>query len=146
MNSLINNGRLIMNFSCITGSEHIPANYKSHYFDSTRTMGMLLYMFQIGPIKKRGGLIQRLLWIEPVTGIAVHQSGHFAKTQSVLIHRIDMTRDTGLHDGFLYIRVTHAVVYTRLPVGRTELTITERPLTAWKGVVTSQLAGERGGP
>jgi hypothetical protein len=135
-----------MNFSCITGSEHIPVNYSFRYFGPHPTMGMLLHIFQISPRKKHVGLIQGLLWIDPGTGIAVHQSGHFAKTPSVLIHRIDITGDTGLHDGFPHIRVTHGVVYTRRPVGRTELAITQRPLTAWKGVVTSQLAGERGRP
>jgi hypothetical protein len=123
-----------------------PTNYKFHYFGSTRTMGTLLYVFQIRPRKKRVGLIQGLLWIDAVTGIAVHQAGHFAKTPSVLIRRIDITRDTSLHDGFSYVRTTHAVVYTRLPVGRAELTITERPLTAGKGEATSRLAGERGRP
>jgi hypothetical protein len=123
-----------------------PANYKFHYFGSTRTMGTFLYGFQIRPRKKRVGLIEGLLWIDAATGIAVHQAGHFAKMPSVLIRRIDITRDTSLHDGFSYIRITHAVVYTRLPVGRAELTIVEGPLTASKGEVTSQLAGERSRP
>jgi hypothetical protein len=107
-------------------------------------MATLLYVFQINPRNKRIGLIQGSLWIDPITEISVHQIGHFAKTPSVFIHRIVIALDTSLHDAFPFIRITHAVVYTRVPVSRAELTIIERPLTAWKGDAIWQLAGERG--
>jgi hypothetical protein len=107
-----------------------PANYKFHYVGSIHTFGTLLYAFHVSPRKKRVGLIQGQLWIDPVTGVAVHQAGHFVKTPSVFLRRIEVVRDTHLRDGFPRIRVTHTVIDTRLPVGRAELTITERPLRA----------------
>lgn len=119
-----------------------PANYKFHYVGSIHALGTLLYVFQVSPRKKRVGLMQGQLWIDPVTGVAVHQAGHSVKTPSILLHRIDITRDTSLRDGFPYIRITHAVVDTRLPVGRAELTITERPLRAPDREAALQLTRE----
>jgi hypothetical protein len=91
-----------------------PANYKFHYAGSIHTFGTLLYVFQIRPRKKRVGLIQGQLWIDPITGVAVHQDGHFVKTPSVFLHRIEIVRDTSLCDGFPCVRVTHNVIDTRL--------------------------------
>jgi hypothetical protein len=123
-----------------------PANYKFHYAGSIETLGTLLYVFQISPRKKRAGLIKGQLWIDPVTGVPVHQAGHFVKKPSVLVRRIDITRDTSLRDGFPYIRSTHAVVHMRLPIGRAELTITERPLKVPDEEGASQLPEEKGKP
>jgi hypothetical protein len=105
-----------------------PANYKFRYRGSIHISGNLLYVFQVSPRKKRIGLIQGQLWIDPVTGVAVHEAGHFVKTTSVLLRRIEVVRDTSLYDGFPCARVTQNVIDTRLPVGQAELTITERPL------------------
>jgi len=105
-----------------------PVNYKFRYRGLIHTSGNPLYGFQISPRKKRVGLIQGQVWIDPVTGVAVHEDGHFVKTTSALLRRIAVVRDTSLCDGFPCVRVTHSVVDTRLPVGRVELTITERPL------------------
>lgn len=116
-----------------------PENYKFHYAGSIETLGKLLYVFQVSPRKNRDGLIKGQIWIDPVTGVPVHQAGYFAKKPSVLLHRIDITRDTSLRDGFPYLRITHAVVHTRLPGGRAELTITERPVQVQGGEASSQL-------
>jgi len=104
-----------------------PANYKFRYVGSVETSGTRVYVFQIAPKKKRAGLIQGQIWIDPATGIAVHQAGRFVKRPSVFIRRIEVTRDTNLRDGLPFTRVTHVAVDTRL-AGRAELTITERPL------------------
>ena len=119
-----------------------PANYKFRYRGSVRSLGVLLYVFQVNPRKKRVGLIQGWLWIDPVTGVAVHEAGHFVKTPSVFLHRVEIVRDTTLRNGFPCVRITHTVIDTRLPVGRAELTITERPLTAPDEAAALQLAGE----
>ncbi len=63
----------------------IPENYKFRYTGSTQALGTLLYVFQITPRKKRIGLIQGQIWIDPVTGIAVHEAGHFVKRPSVFL-------------------------------------------------------------
>jgi hypothetical protein len=123
-----------------------PTNYRFHYAGSIYALGALLYVFQISPRKNRAGLIKGQLWIDPATGVPIHQAGHFVKKPSVLIRRIDITRDTSLRAGFPYVRITHAVVHTRLPVGRAELTITERPLKVPGGEGASQLPEEKGKP
>lgn len=51
-----------------------PANYKFRYIGSTQVFGTHLYVFQITPRKKRIGLIQGQIWIDPITGIAVHEA------------------------------------------------------------------------
>lgn len=118
-----------------------PANYKFRYRGSIHTPATLLYVFQISPRKKRVGLIQGQLWVDPVTGVAVHEAGHFVKTPSVFLHRIEIVRDTSLCDGVPCVRVTHAVIGTRLPLGRAELTITEQPLRAPDEGKPLQLSG-----
>lgn len=107
-----------------------PANYKFRYTGSTQVLGAQLYVFQITPRKKRIGLIQGEIWIDPITGIAVHEAGHLVKRPSVFLRRIEITRDTTLCNGLPDIRVTHATIRTPLRAFRAELTITERPLRA----------------
>jgi hypothetical protein len=109
--------------------EVTPANYKFHYVGSLETNGTAVYVFQIAPKKKRVGMIRGQIWIDSVTGVAVHQAGRFVKRPSVFIRQIEVTRDTNLRDGLPDKRTTHVVIDTRL-VGRAELTITERPLQA----------------
>jgi hypothetical protein len=123
-----------------------PVNYKFRYTGSTQALGTHLYVFQITPRKKRIGLIQGQIWIDPITGIAVHEAGHFVKRPSVFLSRIDITRDTILCDGLPYIRVTHTAIQTRLHALRAELTITERRLRAPDQPVASQFGSERGRP
>ena len=121
-----------------------PANYKFHYAGSIHSLGTLLYVFQVSPRKKRVGLIQGQIWIDPVTGVAVHQAGHYVKMPSVFLHRIEVARDTSLRDGLSYIRTTHTAIETRRHALRAELTITERPLRAPDGEAGSQSnRGER---
>jgi hypothetical protein len=104
-----------------------PANYKFRYMGSMQINGAEVYIFQITPKKKRAGLIQGQIWIDPATGVAVHQAGRLVKRPSVFIRRIEVARDSNLRDGLPSTRVTHVAVDTRM-VGRAELTITERPL------------------
>jgi hypothetical protein len=123
-----------------------PANYKFHYAGSIHSLGTLLYVFQVSPRKNRVGLIQGQIWIDPVTGVAVHQAGHYVKMPSVFLHRIEVVRDTTLRDGFSYIRTTHMAIQTRRRALRVELTITERPLRAPDGETASQLTKGEGKP
>ena len=121
-----------------------PANYKFRYAGSTQAFGTLLYVFQISPRKKRIGLIQGQIWIDPSSGVAVREAGHFVKTPSVFLRRIDVVRDTTLRDGLAYVRITHTAIETRRRVLRAELTITEQSVTASDERATSQLfSGER---
>jgi len=103
-----------------------PANYQFHYAGPVASEGRLEYVFQIAPRKKRDGLIQGVLWIDAATGTAVRVSGYLVKRPSIFVKRVDVTRETSLHDGVAESRVTHLALETRL-VGRAELTIHERP-------------------
>ncbi len=114
-----------------------PANYKFRYVGSIATDRTAVYVFQIEPKKKRAGLIQGQVWIDAATGIAVRQAGRFVKRPSVLIRRIDVTRETNLQDGLPGTRVTHVAIDTRL-LGRAELTITERPLQTVSSLITQR--------
>jgi hypothetical protein len=120
------------------------ANYKFHYAGSTQAFGTLLYIFQISPRKKRIGLVRGYIWIDPATGVAVREAGHFVRTSSVFLRRIDVERDTTLRAGLPYVRITHTEVETRGGAFRAELTITEQPVRMADKGVTSQLTrGER---
>ena len=119
-----------------------PANYKFRYDGSVEINGTTAYVFQITPRKKRAGLIRGQIWIDPVTGVAVHQAGRFVTQPSIFIRRIEVTRETNLRAGLPCTRFTHVAIETRL-VGRAELTITERTMQA-DSEVAQQLTTQRG--
>jgi hypothetical protein len=104
-----------------------PTNYKFHYAGSFAIDETPVYVFQITPRKKREGLIRGEIWIDSVTGFALHQAGGFVKRPSVFIRQIDVIRDINLVDGVPSSRVTRLTLRTSF-VGLVELTITERPV------------------
>ena len=88
------------------------------------------------PHKKREGLINGVLWLDSETGIAVRESGYLAKSPSVFVKRINLTRENELHNGTVAERITHIAVEERL-IGRAQLVTVERPTpedTAARGV------------
>jgi hypothetical protein len=99
-------------------------NYKFRYLASSG--GTPVYAFEITPRHKRTGLIKGELWIDGVTGVAVHETGYFVKKPSIFVRRIKITRDVSLSDGVPYLRTTHLDIDIRF-AGRAELTITESP-------------------
>ena len=103
-----------------------PANYKIHYAGSVRLDDRLTYAFRIIPRKKREGLVNGVLWLDSETGVAVRESGYLAKSPSVFVKRINLTRENALHDGIIAEKITHVSVEMRL-IGRAQLTIVERP-------------------
>jgi hypothetical protein len=113
-----------------------PANYKIHYAGSVWLGDRLTYAYRIFPHKKREGLINGVLWVDSETGIAVRESGYLAKSPSIFVKRINLTRENELHNGTIAERITHISVETRL-IGRAQLVIVERPTsedTAARGV------------
>jgi hypothetical protein len=107
-----------------------PANYNFRYMGSIQVGDSpMVYVFDISPKQKRDGLLQGQLWIDAQTGIAVRQTGFVVKKPSVFIRRIAIVRDLQLSDGTPSGRTTRVEIDTRI-VGRAELTITERPLSA----------------
>jgi hypothetical protein len=120
-----------------------PANYKFRYVGSVEADGTTVYRFQIAPKQKRAGLIRGQIWIDSSTGIAIHQAGRFVKRPSVLIRRIEITRDTIMRDGLPCTRVTYVAIDTRL-VGRADLKITEGPVRTTDRETAPQLTTEEG--
>lgn len=113
-----------------------PANYKIHYTGSVWLGDRLTYVYRMAPRKKREGLINGVLWLDSETGIAVRESGYLAKSPSIFVKRINLTRENELHKGTIIERTTHISVETRL-IGRAQLVIVERPTsedTAARGV------------
>lgn len=102
------------------------ANYKFHYNRSMPAANGLLYVFSIVPRKKREGLLKGELWLD-ADGFPVRQSGYLVKSPSIFIKRVNVARETRLHDGVAEARITHLTIDTRL-VGKAEITIEERPL------------------
>jgi hypothetical protein len=114
-----------------------PANYTIHYTGSVRVGDRLTYAYRMVPRKKREGLINGVLWLDSETGIAVRESGYLAKSPSIFVKRINLTREYELRNGTIGKRITHISVETRL-IGRALLVIVERPTsedTAAEGVV-----------
>jgi hypothetical protein len=103
-----------------------PANYKIHYAGTVWLGNRLTYAFRMIPRKKREGLINGVLWLDSETGIPVRESGYLAKSPSVFVKRINLTRENEFHNGAIAERVTHLSVEARL-VGRAQLIIVERP-------------------
>jgi hypothetical protein len=103
-----------------------PVNYKIHYVGTVRIGNRSVYTFRMIPRKKREGLINGLLWLDTETGIVVRESGYLAKNPSVFLKRVNLTRESQLHDGAIESRITHVSAETRL-VGRAQLVIVERP-------------------
>jgi len=103
-----------------------PANYRIHYAGTVWLRNRLTYAFRMIPCKKREGLINGVLWIDSETGVAVRESGYLAKSPSVFVKRINLTRENELHNGTIAERITHLSVEARL-IGRAQLIIVERP-------------------
>jgi hypothetical protein len=113
-----------------------PANYKIHYAGSVWLANRLTYAFRVIPRKKREGLINGVLWLDSETAIAVRESGYLAKSPSVFVKRINLTRANELHNGTIAERITHVSVEMRV-IGRAQLIVVERPTsdkTAVSGV------------
>jgi hypothetical protein len=112
-----------------------PANYKIRYAGTVQLANRLVYAFRMIPRQKREGLINGVLWLDSDTGIAVRESGYLAKSPSVFLKRINLTRENELFKDTVRERITHLSVDTRL-IGRAQLIIVERPASedlAWRG-------------
>ena len=106
----------------------IPANYKFRYAGAVRVGSRLTYAFRMVPRQKRVGLINGVLWIDAETGLAIRESGYLAKSPSIFVKRINLTRENELRNGAIEGRTTYVSVETRL-VGRAQLVIAERPFS-----------------
>ena len=104
----------------------LPSNYKIHYAGALRVNNRPVYAFRVVPRQKRVGLINGVLWLDAETGFAIRESGYLAKSPSIFVKRINLTRENQLRNGVVESKVTYVSVETRL-VGRAQLVIAERP-------------------
>jgi hypothetical protein len=111
-------------------------NYKFHYKNIVQTEVGRAYIFEVTPRKKRAGLIKGELWLDSETGIPVRLSGHFVKTPSLFIKRIEMTRDLSIHDGAVQARTTRLSIKTRL-AGTAEVQVLEQPHADFEDTATA---------
>ncbi len=118
-----------------------PANYRIRYVGLVQLQSGVAYAFRIVPRKKREGLINGVIWLDGDTGILVRESGYLAKSPSIFLKRVNLTREIDLRDGAVEARTTHVSIDTRL-VGRAQLMIVERPssdeVTDPQGVIAGQ--------
>ena len=105
-----------------------PANYKIHYAGTVRLANRLAYAFRVIPRIKREGLINGVLWLDSETGIAVRESGYLAKSPSVFLKRINLTRENELLNGTVAERITHVSV-DAVSLEKKKIIIVERPCT-----------------
>jgi hypothetical protein len=116
-----------------------PANYKIRYAGRVQLANGLAYAFRVIPHQKREGLINGVLWLDSETGIVIRESGYLAKSPSIFLKRINLTRENQLLDGTVTERITHLSVETRF-VGTAQLIIVERP--ASEDLASRGVAGE----
>ena len=113
------------------------ANYRFRYRGTVPTASRLTWAFEVVPRKKRAGLIRGELWIDAASGLVRRQAGRLVRTPSIFLRRVNVTRETEIRDGAACARVTRLEIDARF-IGRSELTITERPFTPVAGVQTGQ--------
>jgi len=103
-----------------------PENYTFRLRGEVKTGIGSAYVYDITPKRRRAGLFRGQIWIEAGTGAEVLISGRLEGATSIG-SGVDFVRETKL-DGPGYARVTHLSFIVPL-LGRSELVITERPLS-----------------
>jgi len=76
-----------------------PANYKFKYEGLLIADGRQVHVFHVTPRKKRVGLYVGELWLDPVTHLAVRESGRFVKSPSIFLRKVEFVRDYRIQDG-----------------------------------------------
>ena len=99
-----------------------PANYKFKYKGLVDKEGRKVYAFHVSPRKKRVGLFDGELWLDPQTHLAVRESGRMVKSPSVFVKRIEFVREYEIQDGIAIPRRIESSVETRL-IGKARLSV-----------------------
>jgi hypothetical protein len=99
-----------------------PANYKFKLKGRIEKEGRSVYVFHVSPRKKRQGLFEGELWLDPETHLAVRESGRLVKNPSVFVKRVEFVREYEIKDGIAVPRSVQSSVDTRL-VGKARLSI-----------------------
>lgn len=99
-----------------------PANYKFKFKGLVQRDGRNVYAFKVSPRKKRPGLYDGELWVDPRTNLPVREAGKLAKSPSIFISKIEFVREYQLVDGVAVPKRIDSLVHTRL-VGKAKLSI-----------------------
>ena len=76
-----------------------PANYKFKFKGLIEQDGRKVYAFRVSPRKKRVGLYQGDLWLDPETHLPIRESGRLVKSPSIFVSRIEFLREYQTVDG-----------------------------------------------
>ena len=99
-----------------------PANYKFKFKGLLEKDGRQIYAFRVSPRKKRTGLYEGELWIDPQTHLPVRESGRLVKSPSLFVSKIEFVRDYQTVDGVALPRRMESLVHTRL-IGKARLSV-----------------------
>ncbi len=115
-----------------------PENYRFQLRGQVNTGNGCAYVYDITPRKRRPGLFKGQIWIDGATGAELLVSGQFAEAP-LTSGAITFVREIIL-EASGYTRVTHLSFAVPL-LGRSELIVTEHPLTS-----TSDIPKLQGAP
>jgi hypothetical protein len=99
-----------------------PANYKFKYKGLIQAEGRRVHAFHVTPRKKRVGLFEGELWIDPATHLPVRESGRFVKSPSIFLKKVEFVRDYQIQDGVAVPSRIKTTVETRI-VGKANLSV-----------------------
>lgn len=100
-----------------TGTDDIsitPANYKFKFKGLQEHNGIQAYVFQVSPHHKKVGLYKGDLWIDPQTYMPLRESGHFVKSPSIFLKKIEFVRTFNLKDGVAVPQHLESKLQTRI--------------------------------
>jgi hypothetical protein len=90
-----------------------PANYRIKLKGTREVDGRTLEVFELHPRRKKVGLFKGEVWIDPDSGLTLHEAGQFVKSPSLFLKRVSFVRDYELRDGFAVPKTTEVEAQTR---------------------------------
>lgn len=99
-----------------------PDNYKFKFKGLEDRDGQMVDILQVTPKRKAEGLFKGELWLDPVTGMPLRESGRLVKAGSIFLKRIEFVNSFAIQDGVAIPKHFESTVETRF-VGRAVLSI-----------------------
>src|SRR4029077_10626189 len=97
-------------------------NYKFKYKGLTEKEGRKVYAFHVSPRRKKEGLFEGELWLDPATHLLLRESGRLVKNPSIFVRKIEFVREYQIQDGVSILKRIQSSVDTRL-VGKAKLSV-----------------------
>jgi len=114
-----------------------PANYKFSYKGLSQVDGRSVYVYQLKPRQKRGGLFKGRIYLDVYSGSIVRAEGSMAKSPSFFIKKILFQQDYEDIGAFTFPISIHSEAQTRL-VGRAIVDIVYTNYQPTSNVVQAQ--------